>query len=122
MDEETFDRCFSAADWAVMFILARGGATYTRLRLGGDPGGNFVLPIQIDFQASFPASDHSAWEAEYLNYVSVEVDSWRNPIVADFDGFGPSRRADHRRKNGDFGLIACASGLDLNPLLEHCDA
>jgi proteasome lid subunit RPN8/RPN11 len=121
-DEETFDRCFGSADWAVMFIVARGGATYARLRFGGDPGGNFVLPVQIDFQASFPASDHSAWEAEYLDCVSIEVDSWRHSVIADLDGFGPSRWPDRHRKNSDFGLIACASELDLNPFLEHCDA
>ena len=31
-DEETFERCFGAADWPVMFIVARGGQTYARLR------------------------------------------------------------------------------------------
>jgi hypothetical protein len=31
-DEETFARVFGGCDWAVMFILARGGATYCRLR------------------------------------------------------------------------------------------
>jgi hypothetical protein len=105
-----------------MFILARGGATYARLRFGGDPGGNFVLPVKIDFQASFPASDHAAWETEYLECVSVELDSWRNSGIADFDGFEPIRWPDRRGKNSDLGLIACASDLDLNPFLEHCDA
>src|SRR5205823_13618104 len=48
-DEETFARCFGSADWAVMLILARGGATYARLRYGRDPGGDFKRPVQVDF-------------------------------------------------------------------------
>src|SRR5438132_6856894 len=40
-DEETFGRCFGAADWAVMLIVARGGQAYARLRLGFGPGGDF---------------------------------------------------------------------------------
>ena len=37
-DEETFQRCFGNSDWAVMFILARGGQSYARLRLNAGPG------------------------------------------------------------------------------------
>ena len=121
-DEETFDRCFGSADWALMLIVARGGATYARLRFGGDPGGNFALPIQIDFQANFPASDHSAWEAEYLDCVSVEFDSWRKLAIADFDNFEPLRWTDRGRKKIGFGLTDSTSDLGLNPFLEHCDA
>jgi hypothetical protein len=121
-DEDTFHRCFGCAEWAVMLILARGGATYARLRFGGDPGGNFVLPVQIDFQASFSASDHSAWEVEYLDCVSAEVDSWQSSVIADLAGFGSPLWPDRRCKTSDHSLIACASELDHNPFLEHCDA
>ena len=38
VDEETFARVFGGCDWAVMFILARGGATYARLRFNTGPG------------------------------------------------------------------------------------
>src|SRR5665213_1188585 len=38
-DEETFARCFGCTDWALMFILARGGETYARLRFNVGPGG-----------------------------------------------------------------------------------
>ena len=38
-DEETFARCFGSSDWALMFILARGGETYVRLALHAGPGG-----------------------------------------------------------------------------------
>lgn len=68
-DEATFERCFGTADWAVMFVLARGGATYARLRFGVGPGGQTEIPVQVDFQPPFPGSDHAAWEAEYQEAV-----------------------------------------------------
>ncbi len=39
-DEDTFGRSFGSCDWSVMFILAKGGATYARLQfhIGPPPG------------------------------------------------------------------------------------
>src|SRR5215213_7790960 len=44
-DEATFERCFGTTDWAIMFILARGGDVYARLKLGAGPGGELILPV-----------------------------------------------------------------------------
>jgi len=52
-----------------MLILARGGATYARLRFNTGPGGTMELPVEVDFQQPFAGSDHDAWEAEYLERV-----------------------------------------------------
>ncbi len=71
-DEETFERCFGNADWAVMFIVACGGQAYARLRFGTGPGGELILPVEIDFEQPFPAADPGAWEAEYLRMVAHE--------------------------------------------------
>jgi len=71
-DEATFERCFGAADWAVMFILARGGQTYARLRFNAGPCGELLLPVEIDFQEPFAASDWAAWEEEYCEAVVLE--------------------------------------------------
>ena len=57
VDEETFERVFGACDWAVMFILARGGETYCRLRFRAGPGGQFEIPVEIDFQREFAGSN-----------------------------------------------------------------
>lgn len=73
-DEETFARCFGRANWAVMFILARGGQTYARLRFNVGPGGTLLVPAEVDFGVPFPASDHEAWERDYLTHVDGE--SW----------------------------------------------
>src|SRR4051812_12652408 len=59
-DEETFARCFGPADWAVMFIVARGGQAYARLRFGAGPGGQLLLPVEIDFQQPFAGSESAA--------------------------------------------------------------
>jgi hypothetical protein len=71
-DEETFERCFGTADWAVMFILARGGNTYARLRLSGGPGMELMLPVEVDFDVPFPAAAPLDWEFEYRAKVTRE--------------------------------------------------
>ncbi len=72
-DEETFERCFGSPDWAVMFILARGGQTYARLRFSSGPGGAVILPVEIDFGQPFAPSDWASWDAEFARSVTPEV-------------------------------------------------
>jgi hypothetical protein len=50
VDEETFSRVFGSCDWAVMAIVARGGASYVRLSFSAGPGGTAIIPIEIDWQ------------------------------------------------------------------------
>lgn len=71
-DEETFSRCFGRSDWAIMFILAQGGETYARLALNVGPGGDLMLPVEIDFSRPTPASEEPEWEEEYLAAVTEE--------------------------------------------------
>ncbi|MFO0812029.1 MAG: hypothetical protein U0796_02355 [Gemmatales bacterium] len=68
-DEDTFTRCFGTSDWAVMFILARGGQTYARLRFHAGPAGDILLPVEISYQQNFRGSDPSAWYDEYQRCV-----------------------------------------------------
>lgn len=72
VDEETFARVFGGCDWAVMFILARGGATYARLRFNAGPGGAMEIPVEVDFHQPFAGSDHRAWEDTYQQQVHVQ--------------------------------------------------
>ncbi len=72
LDEETFRRVFGRCDWAVMFIIARGGQTYARLRFNAGPGGELRLPVEVDFSRPFPASDPQAWQAEYTANVKAD--------------------------------------------------
>ncbi|MEQ8637429.1 MAG: hypothetical protein RIC33_21435 [Gimesia maris] len=68
VDVETFARVFGNCDWAVMFILARNGATYAELKRPGRSKAE-KLSVGIDFKPEFAASDQSAWETEYLECV-----------------------------------------------------
>jgi proteasome lid subunit RPN8/RPN11 len=77
-DEATFARVFGNAHWALMFILARGGQTYARLRFNTGPGGALLVPAQVDYSRPFAGSAVDLWQAEYLDNVSVPPDE---PLV-----------------------------------------
>jgi len=64
-DEATFARVFGCVDWAVMFILARGGQTYARLRYNVGPGAEFKLPVEVDFSRPFNGTTFESWQDEY---------------------------------------------------------
>lgn len=64
-DEKTFSRVFGKMDWAVMFILAQGGATYARLSFNAGPRASIEVPVEVDFSKDFPASNFSAWRHDY---------------------------------------------------------
>jgi len=55
VDEDTFTRVFGRCDWAVMFILARGGQTYCRLRVGASTASRGLalaspIPVEVDYR------------------------------------------------------------------------
>lgn len=64
-DEDCFARVFGRCDWAVMFILARGGKSFARLRFNVGPSGQIAIPVEVDYSAEFTASAHADWKAEY---------------------------------------------------------
>jgi len=68
-DEETFAEVFGRCDWAVMFILAKGGQTYARLRFNTGPGGAMLIGVAIDYHQTFGRSDHEAWAKHYEAHI-----------------------------------------------------
>jgi proteasome lid subunit RPN8/RPN11 len=64
-DEQTFKRVFGACQWAVMFVLAQDGSTYARLSLNIGPGGQILIPVDVDYSQDFGPSDHKCWDVEY---------------------------------------------------------
>lgn len=68
-DERTFDRVFGACHWAVMFILARGGESFARVRFNHGPMCEIEIPVEIDYLTAFAESDHASWEREYSDNV-----------------------------------------------------
>lgn len=71
-DEDTFARVFGKTDWAILFILARGGQAYARIEFHVGPGGSLTLPVEVDYSQPFPASDHAKWYEAYLENVQLE--------------------------------------------------
>ena len=97
VDEETFARAFGNSDWSVMFILARGGKTYCRLQFSTGPGGGFQIPVAVDFDRDFAASDSKGWSLEYANCVRAadEFAHLGTRRAASFaDVFGPDQVLD----------------------------
>ena len=73
IDEATFRRVFGRADWAVMAIVARDGASYARLAFHVGPGGSLRIPVRVDYGRSFEGADWEAWEQEYVDHVVAQV-------------------------------------------------
>ena len=71
-DEDTFNRVFGGTDWSLMFILARMGSTYARLRFNQGPCGDLELPVGVDYSRPFMGSDALAWRTEYATSVECE--------------------------------------------------
>ena len=90
-DEETFARCFGSADWAVMFILAAGGAVYARLQMNVGPCVSVRLNVDVDFESEFAATDHADWDREYDACVS-ERDPFQMSGAGTGTGFDASLR------------------------------
>lgn len=75
LDESTFAGAFGKADWAVMFILARSGEVYARMR--STVGGltvNTALDIGLAWDTPFPESEHDKWMEEISENVSEVVE------------------------------------------------
>jgi proteasome lid subunit RPN8/RPN11 len=70
-DEATFNRVFGRCDWAVMFILARDGATYARLRFNAGPGGQILIPVGVRWNDLLGDIDEEAWADEYAANVDL---------------------------------------------------
>ena len=77
-DEFTFATVFGRCDWAVMFILAKGGNTSARLRINGP--GQFTTQVQLDIRVNwheeFAGSDHGLWKNQYSSLVTSDYGSW----------------------------------------------
>ena len=54
-----------------MFILARGGKCYARLRYNVGPGADVELPVDVDYSRPFAGSEFELWHQEYSDNVRV---------------------------------------------------
>lgn len=82
-DEDTFARVFGKSDWAIMVIVAETGQIYARLCFNTGPGGQMLIPVEVDYSKPFGSADQEIWEAEYNASIK--------PITAPF-GFRPDEQ------------------------------
>lgn len=73
-DDETFARVFGSCQWAIMFILAQDNKTYAKLSFSVGPGGQVLIPAEIDYSQDFGPSDQENWDREYA--ANVKVVEW----------------------------------------------
>ncbi len=71
MDDARFDRLFGQYDWAVMSIVARSGASYSRLQFNVGPRATKRLRTCVDYGSQFRGADHVRWLNEYVRTVQV---------------------------------------------------
>lgn len=64
-DEANFTKNFSHSNYAIFYILAKGGDDYCRIQYNVGPGGSMEIPVEIDYRYSFPGSDFEKWKKEY---------------------------------------------------------
>jgi proteasome lid subunit RPN8/RPN11 len=71
IDEETFERVFGHCQWAVMFVVAQNDKTYVKLSFNVGPGGQVLIPVEIDYSQDFGPSDRKLWDAEYASNIKA---------------------------------------------------
>lgn len=72
-DENTFQRVFDGCDFAIMCIIAQGNQSYAQVRFNVGPGGQILIPVQVDYSEPFEGSNHKAWHQEFKENVQEEV-------------------------------------------------
>ncbi len=72
VDVETFARVFGRCDWAVMFIIARGGETFAELHWRQGGPARLRMNVEVDYSRAFTGTDHDAWKQEYEATVQRE--------------------------------------------------
>ena len=71
IDDETFTRVFGNCQWSVMFILAQDNKTYAKLSFNVGPGGQVLIPVEIEYRYDFGPTDKETWDAEYTANVNA---------------------------------------------------
>jgi len=87
IDEDTFERVFGNCQWAVLFVVAQYNKSYAKLRFNVGPGGQVLIPTEIDYGQEFGSSDHELWDTEYVaNVKAIEWLTERSNTVPDSGG------------------------------------
>jgi len=112
VDEATFARVFGGSDFAIMLILANGGDVYARLRFNVGPGGEVLIPVEVDYYCVFAGSDPEAWELEY----QTNIDARQTELS--FFGQGCSRFGGTVDSDDMFGSDMCVDDVTVAELAD----
>jgi hypothetical protein len=90
VDERTFEESFGRCDWAIMFILAKGGDTTCRLRLAANAGGarlavDRMLKVRVDWESLDTCPGLALvedWWEQYDSLVEEQPDFWTYQATA----------------------------------------
>lgn len=66
-----------------MFILAKGGKSYARLRFNVGPRADVTLPVEVDYRRAFQGTTFEPWLAEYKANIRAEL--WPDVLNDRFD-------------------------------------
>jgi hypothetical protein len=57
-----------------MFVVAENNKTYSKLSFNVGPGGQVLIPTEVDYSQDFDSSDRELWDTEYA--ANVEAIEW----------------------------------------------
>jgi len=80
IDEETFERVFGNCQWAVLFVVAQDNKTYAKLSFNVGPGGQVLIPTEINYSHDFGPSNHELWDTEYAANIKAVEWTTKRPV------------------------------------------
>ncbi len=87
-DDETFEKSFGLADWAVMFIYSKSADVYCQLRMTARNANGVAtelrqeVPVSIAWDRPFPAAVPASWAMELDAQVSTYAVQVYTPLAA----------------------------------------
>ena len=64
----------------MLFILADGSKTYTKLSFNVGPGGQVLIPVEIDYSLNFGPRNQQAWDTEYK--INITATTWHSDFTS----------------------------------------
>jgi hypothetical protein len=77
-DESTFQRVFGSCQWAILFVVAQDDSTYARLSFNVGPGGQLLIPAEVDYSREFGPTMRDTWDSEFK--ANIQQVSWNNSL------------------------------------------
>jgi len=83
MLEQTFQRVFGNCQWAVLFVVAQDDSTYARLSFNVGPGGQILIPVEVDYFREFGPTNRQSWDIEFK--ANIQPVCWHSGLIGSDD-------------------------------------